>query len=51
MDARQKNYLALAGMALVLAGSLLTLFPFKQPDNVSWSERSEEHTSELQSLS
>lgn len=36
MDSRQKYYLAFAGLAVLLIGSLFFLLPFKQADTVSW---------------
>ena len=36
MDSKQKNYLAFAGLAVLLIGSLFFLLPMKQADSVSW---------------
>jgi len=36
MDSRQKNYLALAGLVVLLIGALLFLLPLKAADSVSW---------------
>jgi len=36
MDSRQKNYLAFAGLAVLLIGSLFFLLPLRQADSVSW---------------
>lgn len=36
MDSRQKYYLAFAGLAVLLIGSLFFLLPLKQADTVSW---------------
>ena len=35
MDSRQKNYLAIAGLVVLLVGALLFLLPFKKADSVS----------------
>jgi len=36
MDSRQKNYLAIAVLVVLLVGALLFLLPFKKADSVSW---------------
>lgn len=47
MDSRQKNYLALAGLVVLLVGSLLFLLPLKQADSVSWQSGTTSGTSAL----
>jgi preprotein translocase subunit SecD len=47
MDSRQKNYLAFAGLAVLLIGSLFFLLPLKQADTVSWQAGTASGTSKL----
>jgi preprotein translocase subunit SecD/SecD/SecF fusion protein len=36
MDSRQKNYLAIAGLVVLIIGALFFLLPLRQTDSVSW---------------
>jgi preprotein translocase subunit SecD len=47
MDSRQKNLLAIAGLAILIIGSLFFLLPFRQADSVSWQAGTASGTSAL----